>query len=152
MIDDRFPRLIPDPPLDPNFDPMSLRIDNPVRSMNMQQRFVGDVTIPQMLGIGLRLWRRRNEVFALARQAQDLLAEIMGPQGRSPAAHPFDVKWVQSSLNTLQKAGLTVDGDYGERTRAAVKQFQSANKLEPDGWVGMLTLSALEEKMIPHST
>ena len=112
-----------------------------------EQRFVGGLSIPAMLGIALRLWRHRNEAIALVREAQRLAGIIMGPESGAPT-HAFDVKWVQSSLNKLTGAKLDVDGEYGEATRAAVEKYQKSKKLEADGWVGILTLAALEEDMM----
>ena len=46
----------------------------------------------------------------------------------------------------LQKAGFykgTVDGKYGPKTRAAIKEFQKANGLVADGLVGKKTKVAL---------
>ncbi|MEJ6708892.1 MAG: peptidoglycan-binding domain-containing protein [Amylibacter sp.] len=40
-------------------------------------------------------------------------------------------------------ASLTVDGDYGSATKAAVKQFQSAHSLSSDGVIGRNTWSSL---------
>jgi lysozyme family protein len=45
------------------------------------------------------------------------------------------VKWVQGSLNRLTHAGLTVDGSFGRMTRAAIRDFQQAHGLTPDGYV-----------------
>jgi peptidoglycan hydrolase-like protein with peptidoglycan-binding domain len=42
-----------------------------------------------------------------------------------------------------QKLGVTADGVYGPRTRAAVKRFQRANGLTADGVAGPQTLAAL---------
>jgi hypothetical protein len=53
-----------------------------------------------------------------------------------------DTKAVQIRLNTLGYP-LVVDGDFGPRTSAAVKAFQSAHGLVPDGIVGPLTYKAL---------
>jgi peptidoglycan hydrolase-like protein with peptidoglycan-binding domain len=53
------------------------------------------------------------------------------------------VKWVQTALNVLLNASLEVDGVYGPATKAAVTRFQSANKLEADGWAGTKTADAL---------
>ena len=52
-------------------------------------------------------------------------------------------------MNELQKrlgdAGhqIDVDGDFGPKTRAAVKAFQRANGLTPDGIVGPKTAALL---------
>lgn len=52
------------------------------------------------------------------------------------------VKWLQYELN---KHGykLSVDGDFGAKTEAAVKDFQSKNKLVVDGIVGKNTIRSL---------
>ena len=52
------------------------------------------------------------------------------------------VKWLQYELN---KHGykLTVDGDFGVKTEAAVRDFQSKNKLVVDGIVGKNTIRSL---------
>jgi lysozyme family protein len=52
------------------------------------------------------------------------------------------VKWLQYELN---KRGykLSVDGDFGTKTEAAVKDFQSKNKLVVDGIVGKNTIRSL---------
>jgi peptidoglycan hydrolase-like protein with peptidoglycan-binding domain len=58
---------------------------------------------------------------------------------RSPAY----VRWIQSSLNQVHGAGLTVDGISGPRTQAAVRQFQASSGLAVDGIVGPNTERAL---------
>lgn len=52
------------------------------------------------------------------------------------------VKWLQYELN---KHGykLSVDGDFGAKTEAAVRDFQSKNKLVVDGIVGKNTIRSL---------
>jgi peptidoglycan hydrolase-like protein with peptidoglycan-binding domain len=47
------------------------------------------------------------------------------------------VRWVQRRL------GLDVDGAFGEKTDQAVRRFQSARGLRPDGEVGPRTWAAL---------
>lgn len=54
-----------------------------------------------------------------------------------------DVKTLQTMLNTVSNAGLTVDGKFGANTQAAVKKFQSANGLTADGICGAKTWAAL---------
>jgi hypothetical protein len=48
-----------------------------------------------------------------------------------------DVKYVQKKL------GLTVDGDFGPKTQAAVKEFQTKNGLDATGKVGPKTWAKL---------
>lgn len=55
------------------------------------------------------------------------------------------VCWVQSCLNALQGAGLTVDGIYGPGTADAVMQFQKAYGLAADGIVGSMTTAKMLE-------
>ena len=49
------------------------------------------------------------------------------------------VKALQDALNKTINAGLAVDGDFGKKTQAAVKQFQKKYKLTVDGVVGNQT-------------
>ena len=53
-----------------------------------------------------------------------------------------EVKTLQTALNG-RGAGLTVDGDFGAKTRDAVKKFQRLNGLEDDGIAGPKTWAAL---------
>lgn len=92
----------------------------------------------------LDLW---NKVVAIIPQIRkeidEILPGILG--GGDPAAagggtaSGFSVEWLQESLNKLDNAGLTVDGDYGALTKAAVKAFQERNGLTADGWAGAAT-------------
>jgi hypothetical protein len=63
-------------------------------------------------------------------------------QVTSPLTRNADVKWVQEHLNS-HGAKLTVDSEYGPKTRDAVKAFQKAKKLTVDGVVGKKTWDAL---------
>lgn len=80
------------------------------------------------------------------------------PEGACPYAEPVQTQkkgsrgegvcWVQWMLTAcgydVGQAGI--DGDFGSDTRAAVKAFQTAEKLEPDGIVGRLTRAALKAR------
>lgn len=54
------------------------------------------------------------------------------------------VKWVQWELRESGHK-LTIDGDFGKETSAAVKKFQKSKKLTVDGIVGKKTREALEK-------
>jgi peptidoglycan hydrolase-like protein with peptidoglycan-binding domain len=71
------------------------------------------------------------------------LADVV--QGTAPPAETYSINWLQESLNKLINAGLTVDGKYGAGTQAAVKKFQEANGLTPDGWAGVQTQAKIAE-------
>jgi peptidoglycan hydrolase-like protein with peptidoglycan-binding domain len=59
----------------------------------------------------------------------------------------FSMRWLQESLNKLNNAGLDVDGEYGENTRAAIMAFQRSNGLEVDGWAGVETSAKIYEML-----
>ena len=48
-------------------------------------------------------------------------------------------------LNFVNKKPIPIDGDFGNKTLAAVVIFQKAHKLTPDGIVGQLTYAKLIE-------
>lgn len=47
-----------------------------------------------------------------------------------------EVELLQKNLNKTISAGLSVDGDFGEKTEKALKKWQNTHKLEPDGIYG----------------
>ncbi|MFE6104426.1 peptidoglycan-binding protein [Streptomyces laurentii] len=63
------------------------------------------------------------------------------------------VSTLQKNLNTVQKAGLTVDGEFGPATQKAVKAFQTNHHLQADGEFGpqsaALMKAALAGKTAP---
>ncbi len=71
-----------------------------------------------------------------------VLADTASPKPSRPflkmGSHGEDVKRLQKLL------GVTVDGDFGAKTRLAVCDFQSKHKLVADGIVGGYTHRALE--------
>ncbi len=65
------------------------------------------------------------------------------------ANHQHDryVSWVQQTLNQgLQGAAVASDGVMTPQTISAIKKFQTANQLEPNGWVGAKTETVLRKK------
>lgn len=63
------------------------------------------------------------------------------------AFDPDRVRWIQASMNKLTGSTLVVDGHYGNATKAAVTAFQQKHGLEPDGWAGNATSSAMEAEL-----
>lgn len=54
-----------------------------------------------------------------------------------------NVETLQHDLHSLQWKELAVDGEFGPKTQAAVKDYQEKNGLKPDGTVGVETKSVL---------
>ena len=67
--------------------------------------------------------------------------ELQIAAGAMAAFDPDITKWVQGALNVVLEPtpGLTVDGIYGPKTRAAVELLQQKNDLTVDGWAGNIT-------------
>jgi peptidoglycan hydrolase-like protein with peptidoglycan-binding domain len=91
--------------------------------------------------LAMRLLRARDRFS----EVNDLVDRISSDEPQPPpSAHPVgSVEWLQDSLNTLDKAGLEIDGDYGALTRDAVEDYQQAHGLKVDGWAGAETLNSI---------
>ena len=82
-----------------------------------------------------------EEALASASQKDEVRSAILESRLRSPER----IKKVQLAL---QQAGFDpgpVDGELGPRTDQALRSFQRANGLEPDGVVGLKTWTALSD-------
>lgn len=55
---------------------------------------------------------------------------------------------LQTDLNTLDGANLSVDGNFGSATQAAVEAFQQAHGLQQDGVVGLATKQAIDAALV----
>jgi hypothetical protein len=73
-------------------------------------------------------------------QPETETGSLMAPVARGAVGDL--VVWIQEHLASAGFA-VAIDGDFGRRTRAAVRAFQTANGLAPDGVVGPLTWHAL---------
>lgn len=62
------------------------------------------------------------------------------------------VRTIQTKLKNLGYFNSTVDGIFGAKTTTAVKAFQRANKLTPDGIVGNATAAKMGIKLTNSST
>lgn len=72
----------------------------------------------------------------------------MGPV--PPPAPQFDPAEVREWQQLLRRHGydVSVDGNYGPKTEAAIKEFQASRGLTPDGKVGPKTLAALRSEPV----
>jgi murein L,D-transpeptidase YcbB/YkuD len=110
--------------------------------------------------VAFKLFANREKIFGMFEQIKPLIPQItkiapkaaeliqeINPELLNQPQTAFSVEWMQESLNKLDDAELVVDGDYGELTRAAVRDFQSSNGLEPDGWAGIQTCVEIYKKL-----
>lgn len=54
-----------------------------------------------------------------------------------------DISWIQRTLNTINHAGLKVDGKKGPATDAAIEAYQARKGIEVDSWVGPETFDLM---------
>ncbi len=89
-----------------------------------------------------------GQLFPQAKPALHIAAAAMA------TFNPSATKSVQGALNILlvPSPNLTVDGINGPKTRAAVKAYQVQLGLDADGWVGLLTRSAIDAAMAARLT
>lgn len=78
-------------------------------------------------------------------QATPVIPPIIQPTTARVSTGSANVAALQSRLNSLgANPPLAVDGISGPRTLAAIKAFQNANGITPDGIVGPITQAALD--------
>ena len=105
-------------------------------------------TLLTILDPVIREWRKvaPQAVPLLFHLVREIAPELL--QTEPGVLLKFDTYWLQESLNELGEH-LTVDGQYGDATRDAVRRFQKANKIVVDGHAGIETLSAIYNKTRP---
>ncbi len=157
------PRPTPTPRVNPNVFLQNGSTGSDVRKM--QERLIG---LGYLLGSATGVFDNATEdaVFAFQRRNTSYSDGIAGPltleklysssaRGTSTPAGIIGtslqrglkdsaaVRLIQSRLKELRFYAGGVDGDFGASTEAAVKAFQSANGLTPDGRIGSATFTKL---------
>lgn len=128
----------------------------------------GKASFGDIIGVGFRIISNRQKIMDMWNELAPVIQNVMAMYPKikalmtdvvpelvaaAPVAKAFappdgfSVEWLQESLNKLDNAGLTVDGDYGEMTRAAVRKYQQATNLEADGWAGADTSASIFAKV-----
>jgi len=85
------------------------------------------------------------------RDLEERLSKMKMPEGEEIVnAQEVDISKVtpKSIQTTLKNAGFysgAIDGKIGRKTKEAIKEFQKANGLKPDGIVGRQTWSKLQK-------
>jgi hypothetical protein len=97
-----------------------------------------DKTYNVVVPTDVALSTQRNEAVMLLNKSRIdvVLAEAKNTQ---VASADFDIRWLQQALKTLGYAGVKVDGEFGRKTRAALKAFQKSAGLPADGVYTMVT-------------
>lgn len=114
-------------------------------SVNEELKKSNPKIIPILEQVGSQLFPKLKDTIHVVAAAADA---IFNPHG---------TMWLQTSLNTLQNAGLKPDGIYGNLTKAAVEKFQAAHQPlagPVDGWSGPKTQAVLMaelSKLLPST-
>ncbi len=89
---------------------------------------------------------QRVEDVSLQQQALqgELRSASAAPAATAPARKRLSTREIQRALAAAGYYKGTVDGKEGRQTKKAIREFQSANGLRPDGVVGRKTAEALQ--------
>lgn len=82
-------------------------------------------------------FRKKNNYSEMARAMKKEIGNIAGQAKADRQIE--EVRQLQSALNKILKIRLTLDGQYGEKTREAVRKFQKKYGLQVDGVAGPIT-------------
>ncbi len=82
-----------------------------------------------------------------AAPAPVLIPAVEPPKPGAPAPRPTIRRGAKGDLamQVQSKVGVIVDGDFGRKTEAALRDFQRTHGLVPDGIVGPKTWRALDQ-------
>ena len=90
-----------------------------------------------------------NSLWPLADVVQNLVSQVqLGAQGEQVMIVQDSMNRFQNveSRNGLASLPLTIDGQFGPKTQARVKEFQGRNLLTQDGVVGPMTRGVIKSK------
>lgn len=142
-----YPNIKPVIPVDGTFSPA---LENSVKAFQKQFNLTPDGVV------GRATWYKISYIYVAVKKLAELTSE--GVQDRPSGEYPGKplregdsnvfVQEMQFYLNTVADftplvSNITVDGNFGRGTRAAVISFQKLAKLTPDGIVGRETWNAL---------
>jgi peptidoglycan hydrolase-like protein with peptidoglycan-binding domain len=97
--------------------------------------------------VGSQTWSYIDAITPYANKMHSTLSQ-------SSLHNPSEVKYLQARLNQATRQGksgttkIAVDGDFGDKTTARVKQFQADFHLSVDGIVGNNTWTVLEDALL----
>lgn len=100
----------------------------------------------KLIPIILSLVSSGGKYAEIIRKALELIALIIGTDTIAPV---MDARWAQGALKQLGFDPGPIDGQMGPRTQAAIKAYQTARGLEPDGWLGVATQTKLAQEVPP---
>lgn len=92
---------------------------------------------------------RRSDTESLV--ALDACVSTMYRALSGSAARRDEIRFVQTGLNKLVRAGLPMDGHLGEHTVEALKNYQTERGLQPDGELSVGLLSRLQRELASHA-
>jgi hypothetical protein len=103
--------------------------------------------IPNQFRSMARLWPSTSGVHGRRYREAAIFEKALNGAPETTGGVPLhDTRWVQASLNLLGEAPpLAVDGSYGQKTKDAVRRYQSAYQLDPTGFADAATISKLAD-------
>lgn len=126
-------------------DTRILEVQKTLNKLNIKDGYGNKIIEDGIIGVGTSSGIRRLQCILNLEMNERTVSDIISTINYIVSKPVLSVSYESNiAVRYIQwRLGITVDGVYGNVTKAAVERFQSINNIEPTGMVGVETWSKL---------